>query len=44
MLALVSPNFTAGCMVCLHYFSFRVVINKSYFMVWGIVEFNALHA
>ena len=31
--ALVSPNFTIGRMMCLHYFSFSVMSDKGYFMV-----------
>ena len=41
--ALVSPNFTIGRMMCLHYFSFSVMSDKGYFMVWGIVKFKAFH-
>ena len=41
---LVSPNFTIGHMICLHYLSFSVMESKGYFMVWDIVEFKAFHA
>ena len=42
--ALVIPDFTIGCMMCLHSLSFSVIEVKEYFIVWGIVEFRALPA
>ena len=41
MLHLVSPNFMMDRMMCLHYFSFSVMTDEGYFMVWGVVEFKA---
>ena len=38
---LVSPNFMMDRMMCLHYFSFSVMTDEGYFMVWGVVEFKA---
>ena len=41
---LVSPIFTIGCMMCLHYFSFSVISYERYFIVSGIVEFKYFRA
>ena len=43
MPALASTNFTIRCMMCLHYFSFSVMADKGFFVVWGIVEFKTFH-
>ena len=43
MTALVSPDFTIDCMMCLHYFSLSVISDKCYFMVWRIFEFKDFH-
>ena len=42
--ALVSPNFTICCMMCLHSFLFSVISDKGYFVVWGGLGFKAFHA
>ena len=44
MLALVSPSFTIGRMIYLHYLSLSVMADKDYSKVWGIVEFKHFHA
>ena len=41
ILALVSMNFTIGCMLCLHYFSFSIMAGKGYFMILDIAEYKA---
>ena len=44
MPALVSLNFTIGCMMCLHNSSFSGMEDKGYLIVWGIVEFKDFHS
>ena len=43
MTYLASQKFTISCMICLHSFSLSVMVDKGYFMVWGIVEFKDFH-
>ena len=44
MPSLVSQKFMICCMMCLHSFSFSVMADREYFIVWSIVEFKAFHA
>ena len=43
MPALVSPNFTIGCMMCLNSSLSSFMVGTSYFMVCRIVELKAFH-
>ena len=44
MPALVSLNFTIGCMICFQSYLFIIISDKGYFIVWGFVEFKTFCA
>ena len=36
-------KFTIGCMICLYYLLFSVMVDQGYFIIWSLFEFKAFH-